>query len=79
MSGAQGPVQILSTLVNGSFEWEFGEGAVWAGDAVANPGPSKLLKGRLRLVSKTFTGNVFLDGWDVHLRRNRAGTVGEFN
>ena len=24
-------------------------------------------------------GRVFLDGWDVHLRRNRAGTVGEFN
>lgn len=49
------------------------------GDAVANPGPSMLMKGRLRLVSKTFAGRVFLDGWDVHLRRNRAGTVGEFN
>lgn len=49
------------------------------GDAVANPGPSMLMKGRLRLVSKTFSGRVFLDGWDVHLRRNRAGTVGEFN
>jgi len=33
MSGAQGPVQILSTLVNGSFEWTFGQDAVWAGDA----------------------------------------------
>lgn len=48
------------------------------GDVISNSGPSMLFKARLRLVSKTFAGNVFLDGWDIHLRRNRAGTTGEF-
>lgn len=59
------------------------EGSVadlWTGDGEAAPatGPSMLLKGRLRLVSATFTGDIFLDGWDIHIRKNRAGTTTEF-
>lgn len=60
-----------------------GAGAVadfWTGDGevIANAGPSHLFRAQLRLVSKTFAGNVFLDGWDAHYRKNRAGTNSEF-
>lgn len=60
-----------------------GDGSVadlWTGDgnAIADAGPSHLYKSRLRLVSATFTGDIFLDGWDIHIRKNRAGTSTEF-
>lgn len=52
----------------------------WTGDGevISGAGTSMLIGARLRLVSKTFAGNVFVDGWDCHYRKNRAGTTGEF-
>lgn len=49
------------------------------GDAPSVVGTSMLFKARLRLVSKTFAGNIFLDGWDIHIRKNRSGTQTELS
>jgi len=48
------------------------------GDVITSPTPSLLMRARIKLVSKTFAGNVFLDGWDCHYRKNRSGTDSEF-
>ena len=44
----------------------------------ASPGPSTLFKCVLTMTAKTFTGNIFIDGWDGHYKRNRLGTDTEF-
>lgn len=66
MATPQPAIQIFTAVANGTHDWAFGAG------------PSHLYKSRLRLVSATFTGNIFLDGWDIHIRKNRAGTTTEF-
>lgn len=48
------------------------------GVTLADTGPSTILKMRIRMVSKTFTGNVFLDGFDSHIQVKRLGTINEF-
>jgi len=40
----------------------------------ASPGPSTLIKAVLTMTAKTFTGNIFIDGWDAHYKLNRLGT-----
>lgn len=44
----------------------------------ASPGPSTLIKAVLTMTAKTFTGNIFIDGWDAHYKLNRLGTSTEY-
>jgi hypothetical protein len=48
------------------------------GVTLVDTGASTLMKMRIRMVSKTFTGNVFLDGFDSHIQHKRLGTISEF-
>lgn len=60
-----------------------GEGAVLAlydGDGYAPPSPeaSTLFAFSITMATKSFTGNIFIDGWDFHYKANRLGTDTEF-
>lgn len=60
-----------------------GEGAILnlydgGGYQPPSPGPSTMIKAVLTMLTKTFTGNIVIDGWDAHYKSGSFGTLTEY-
>lgn len=60
-----------------------GEGAILnlydgGGYQPPSPGPSTMFKAVLTMLSKSFTGNIVIDGWDAHYKSGSFGTTSEY-